>query len=410
MARRYVSIKEVAARAGVSFQTASKVLNGGNVRVSAETAARIVAVAESLGYRPNMAARSLVQRSTATIGLVADDITDGALAQLAAAAERTARHHGHAVLIGNLSEAGADGAAVVRMLIERRVDGIIAAAPQLEGDPEVADLLRRYVPAVSLSHVPGGGVPLVGSNHREGAQTATRHLIQLGHTSIGTVTGPFRRHVVRSRLHGYEDALREAGIEPGEDLAVEADWTPRTAAAATRLLLERDPAMTAIFVHSDAMAIGVLSALAAAGRRVPADVAVVSCDDMPFAEYLIPSLSSLRVPFAETGEQAVELLLRSIAGEPPPEEPLRLPVELIVRDSCGGRRTPAASTPAASTPAASTPPASTPAASTPAASTPAASTPAASTPAASTPAASTPAASTPAASTPAASTRSEEDS
>ncbi|HMG62703.1 MAG TPA: substrate-binding domain-containing protein, partial [Streptosporangiaceae bacterium] len=226
-------------------------------------------------------------------------------------------------------------------LIDRRVDGVLAAAPQLEGDLEVADMLRRYVPAVSLSHVPGGGVPLVGSNHREGAKAATRHLVRLGHTSIGTVTGPFRRHVVRSRLHGYEDALREAGIEPSEDLAVEADWTPGTAAAATRLLLERVPAVTAIFVHSDTMAIGVLSALASAGRPVPAAVAVVSCDDMPFAEYLVPSLSSLRVPFAETAERAVELLLRSIAGEPPPQAPVLLPVELIVRDSCGGRRAPA---------------------------------------------------------------------
>jgi LacI family transcriptional regulator len=308
--------------------------------VSAETAARIVAVADSLGYRPNTVARSLVQQSTATIGLIAGDVTDGALSQFAVAAERTARRHGHAVLVGNLSESGDDGAAVIQMLIDRRVDGVLAAAPQLEGDLEVADMLRRYVPAVSLSHVPGGGVPLVGSNHREGAKAATRHLIRLGHTSIGTVTGPFRRHVVRSRLHGYEDALREAGLEPSEDLAVEADWTPGTAAAATRLLLERDPAMTAIFVHSDTMAIGVLSALASAGRPVPASVAVVSCDDMPFAEYLVPSLSSLRVPFAETAERAVELLLRSIAGDPPPQTPVLLPVDLIVRDSCGGQRGP----------------------------------------------------------------------
>ena len=162
MARRYVSIKEVAARAGVSFQTASKVLNGGNVRVSPETAARIVAVADSLGYRPNSVARSLVQQSTATIGLVAGDITDGALSQFAVAAERTARKHGHAVLVGNLADDGRDGAAVVQMLIDRRVDGVIAAAPQLEGDTQVADMLRRYVPSVSLHHVPGGGVPLVG--------------------------------------------------------------------------------------------------------------------------------------------------------------------------------------------------------------------------------------------------------
>jgi LacI family transcriptional regulator len=253
------------------------------------------------------------------------------------AAERTARDHDHAVLVGNLAERGEDGAAVVQMLLDRRVDGVIAAAPQLEGDPDVAELLRRYVPAVSLHHVPGGGVPTVGSNHREGARLATRHLIGLGHRSIGTITGPFSRRVVRSRLHGYEDALREAGIEPGEDLTVEADWTPGLAAAAARLLLERDPDMTAIFVHSDTMAIGVLSALAAAGRRVPAEVAVVSCDDMPFASYLIPSLTSLRVPFAETGELAVRLLLSLIAGEPAPDEPVLLPVELIVRDSCGGR-------------------------------------------------------------------------
>jgi LacI family transcriptional regulator len=337
MRRRYVSIKEVAAKAGVSFQTASKVLNGGNVRVSEETAARIMAVAERLGYRPNTVARSLVQRSTATIGLIAGDITDAALSQFALAAERTARRNARAVLVGNLAEGGEDGAAVARMLIERRVDGIIAAAPQLEEDPEVADLLRRYVPAVSLHHVPGGGVPLVGSNHRAGGRLATEHLIRLGHSSIGTVTGPFRRHVVRSRLHGYEDALRAAGIEPGEDLTVESDWTPGGAAAATRLLLQRDPAMTAIFVHSDTMAIGVLSALAGERRRVPGDVAVVSCDDMPFAAYLIPPLTSLRVPFAETGEQAVALLLRSIAGEPLPDEPVRLPVELIVRASCGGQ-------------------------------------------------------------------------
>jgi LacI family transcriptional regulator len=341
--RRYVSIKDAAAWAGVSFQTASKVLNGGNVRVSAETAARIVAAAEHLGYRPNTAARSLVHRSTATIALVAGDITDGALARFVAAAERTARSHGLAFVVGNLGERDKDCAAVVQMLIERRVDGLIVAAPQLEADPDAAELLRRYLPAVSLHHVPGGGLPLVGSDHREGARIATRHLVGLGHTVIGTVTGPFRRHVVRSRLRGYEDALREAGIEPGEDLTVESDWTPADAATATRLLLHREPRVTAIFVHSDAMAIGVLYALAEAGRRVPADVAVVSCDDMAFAGYTVPALTSLRIPFEATGEQAVELLLASIAGQRPPAAPVRLPVQLIVRDSCGARARGAAS-------------------------------------------------------------------
>jgi LacI family transcriptional regulator len=330
-----VSIKEVAARAGVSFQTASKVLNGGDVRVSAETAQRILAAATELGYRPNTIARSLVQRSTATIGVVASDATDVAVAQATVAAEQEARRHGHSVLVGHLAAGGADGASIVRTLIDRRVDGIIAAAPEVEEDTQVAELLRRYVPAVSLQAVPGGGVPLVGSNHRDTGRLATEHLIGLGHTSIGTVTGSFRRRVTRSRLHGYEDALRHAGLEAYEDLVVEGDWTPKGGAAATRLLLERSPSVTAIFVHSDMMAIGVLSALYAAGRRVPQDVAVVSCDDIPFAEYLTPPLTTVRVPLAETGRAAVDLLLRAIAGEQLPEKTPLLPVELIVRASCG---------------------------------------------------------------------------
>jgi LacI family transcriptional regulator len=320
--RRYVSIKEVAAHAGVSFQTASKVLNGGDVRVSAETAARIMAAASELGYRPNTIARSLVQRATATIGLVASDATDVAIAQASVAAEQAARANGHSVLVGHLAVGGADGA---------------------EEDTEVADLLRRYVPAVSLQAVPGGGVPLVGSNHRDTGRLAVEHLVGLGHASIGTVTGLFRRRVTRSRLHGYEDALRAAGLEPSEDLVSEGDWTPHGGAAATRLLLERSPGLTAIFVHSDMMAIGVLSALWRTGRKVPADVSVVSCDDIPFAEYLTPPLTTVRVPLAETGRQAVELLLRSIAGEPVPERTPLLPVELIVRDSCGAARAGSAS-------------------------------------------------------------------
>jgi LacI family transcriptional regulator len=336
--RKYVSIKEVAARAGVSFQTASKVLNGGDVRVSAETAQRILTAADDLGYRPNTIARSLVQRTTATIGLVASDATDIAIAQASVAAEQEARRHGHAVLVGHLAVGGADGADIVRTLIERRVDGIIAAAPEVEEDTEVAELLRRYVPAVSLQAVPGGGVPLVGSNHRETGRLATDHLIGLGHTAIGTITGPFRRRVTRSRLHGYEDALRDADLEAHEDLVAEGDWTPKGGAAATRLLLERSPRITAIFVHSDTMAMGVLSALFKAGCRVPEDVAVVSCDDIQFAEYLTPPLTTVRVPLVETGRQAVNLLLRSIAGEQVPERPPLLPVELIVRASAAPPR------------------------------------------------------------------------
>ena len=270
---------------------------------------------------------------------MASDATDIAIAQASVAAEQEARRHGHSVLVGHLAVGGADGADIVRTLIERRVDGIIAAAPEIEEDTKVAELLRKYVPSVSLQAVPGGGVPLVGSNHRDTGRLATGHLLELGHTAIGTVTGPFRRRVTRSRLHGYEDALREANLETPEDLVAEGDWTPKGGAAATRLLLERSPNLTAIFVHSDTMALGVLSALFLAGRRVPWDVSVVSCDDIPFAEYMTPPLTTIRLPLAETGREAVALLLRSIAGEPVPERPPLLPFELIIRASTAPPRT-----------------------------------------------------------------------
>src|ERR1700753_3243462 len=217
--RKYVSIKEVAARAVVSFQTASKVLNGGDVRVSAETAARIVAAAEGLGYRPNTIARRLVQRSTATPGVVARDATAVAITLASVAAEQAARRHGHAVLVGHLAPGGGDGASIAATLIERRVDGVIAAAPDREEDAEVGDLLRPYGPAVSLQSIPGGGIPLVGSNHRDTGRIAAEHLIGLGHTAIGTVAGPFPRAGdpkpparVRGRAAGGRDrAGRRAG-------------------------------------------------------------------------------------------------------------------------------------------------------------------------------------------------------
>lgn len=331
-------LKDVAARAGVSVQTASKVLNRRNVRVATDTAERIRSAAKDLGYYPNRIARSLLGQSTMTIGLVAGSLKDPALAEFVVGAEREARRQGHSVLVSNLADDADDGAEVVLALVERRVDGIVAAAPQLEDDPRVAELLVRYVPTVSLHHVRGGGVPLVGSDHREVARLAAEHLVECERRTIGTVAGPFRRRVVRSRIRGLEKYLREAAVETSEDLVVEADWSPGGGAVAAHLLLQRAPRLDAIFVHSDLMAVGVLEAVAATGRRVPDDVAVVSCDDLPFAAHLRPPLTTVHLPFAETGAQAVSLLLRLSGGEKVEPGPLLLPVELVVRESSAGCR------------------------------------------------------------------------
>lgn len=330
---RFASLKEVADRAGVSFQTVSKVLNGAAVRVSAETAERIWLAATELEYSPNALARGLVRQTTGTLGLLVGDMTDVALARFAVGVDYAARRQGHAILAVNLGTDSDGGRAAVETLLEHRVDGIIAAAPQLEEDEELGELLRRRVPAVGLQHIPGGGVPVIGSSHRQVGQLATDHLVRFGHRHVGIITGPFRRRVVRSRLRGWEGALRGAGLEPDEDLIAEADWSAEGGAKALRLLRSREPRITAVFVQSDSMALGVLGAAAELGLRVPDDLAVVSCDDMPWAGFLSPPLSSVRLPYTETGEQAVEVLLGLIGGRPVDAQPVLLPVELVVRAS-----------------------------------------------------------------------------
>jgi LacI family transcriptional regulator len=164
---------------------------------------------------------------------------------------------------------------------------------------------------------------------------ATQHLIGLGHRYIGTVTGPFRRWIVRSRLLGCQEAMRDAGLEMSEDLVIESDWTPAGGAAAVRILLGLEPRTTAVFVQSDEMAVGVLRELQRLGRRVPTDVAVVGCDDLPFAEHLSPSLSSVHIPFVEIGRLSVRVLLDRIGRKQTPSEAKLLPVSLVVRESCG---------------------------------------------------------------------------
>jgi LacI family transcriptional regulator len=328
----YVSLKDVAARAGVSFQTASKVLNGHHGVVSEATERRILAVAHELGYVPNALARSLVTRSTYTVGIVADDLDDWVLSQFVVGAERAARRQGHAVLIGAVERDANDGEQYVRLLMERRVDGILAAAPALEEDEAVGRLLRGPVPVVGTHHVSGGGVPVVGSDHALTGRLATEHLVSAGRRDVATITGPPRR-VVADRLRGYRLALESAAVEPRESLVDAADWTSAGGYAATMRLLDREPGVDGIFAQSDMMAVGVLSALHERGRRVPDDCAVVGCDDLPVSAYLTPSLTTVHIPFNDTGARAMELLLARIGGQRQFDRRVLLPVHLVVRAS-----------------------------------------------------------------------------
>ena len=148
------------------------------------------------------------------------------------------------------------------------------------------------------------------------------------------MSGPRERRVVQSRMRGFRATLREAGETLPARRVVEADWTHAGGYQATHRLLDAAPEITAVFVHNDTMAVGALRALNERGVRVPADCSLVSCDDLSFAEYLVPELTTVRLPFQETGERAAQLLLDCIRGQPIPGRNL-LPVELVVRASTG---------------------------------------------------------------------------
>ena len=332
-----VSIKTVAARAGVSFQTASKVLNGKG-SVSEQTRQRILEAASQLGYVPNAVARGLVTRSTRTVGVVASDLSDDVLARFVVGAEHEARQQGHSVIISivgaDRSDRG-DGERYMRTLVELRVEWILLASPELERQPGVGEILGPSMPVVSIHAVPGTRVTLVGSNHVQTGLLATCHLLAHGHRRIGTITGPRSRRVVHSRLRGYQQALDEAGITFEADLVEEGDWHVEGGYSATARLLSRAPGLTALFVQNDTMAIGALSRLHQRGRPAPDGCALISCDDIPAASHTIPPLSTIRIPLYETGATAMRLLLERIAE--PAGEPRRvlLPVELVTRSSCG---------------------------------------------------------------------------
>ncbi len=328
-------MKDVAARSGVSFQTTSKVLNGGG-SVSEETRARILQAASDLAYVPNLQARSLVMQRTRTIGLIAGDLGDQNLSRFIVGAEREARRQGYGVIITSIEPEGSGTEYALPAMMERRVDGILLAAAQMEDDLALAHVLDPTLPVVSLHHVPGGGVATVGSDHDLVGLLATRHLIEKGHRTIATVIGTYGRRVVKSRLRGYRRAVEEAGIAFDPALVEAGGWEIAGGYAATIRLYDRRSEITAIFAQNDTMAIGVLSALRVLGKEVPGDCAVMGCDDIEIAPYTQPPLSTIHIPFYETGAEAMRLLVNMIAtGSVKPRKEL-LPVHLMARASSGG--------------------------------------------------------------------------
>jgi DNA-binding LacI/PurR family transcriptional regulator len=330
---RPLVMADVAARAGVSHQTVSRVINQ-HPSVAPATRDRVERAIAELGYRPNLAARALVTGSTRTIGLVTVNISQYGPGQTMLGLERAARAAGYSLSVSILDDATASA---MRDAVDRFVAQSVDAVVALSTYDDAAEALRSLESPVPLVAVQVGGAedrPAVGVDQETGARLATRHLLELGHRVVHHVAGPADSQEARSRIRGWRAELVAAGARVPELLR--GDWTPSSGYAAGKQLaaqVRNGESVTAVFLANDQMALGLLAALHEEGLSVPGDVSVVGFDDLPEAPYFTPPLTTVRQDFAEMGRRGVELVLGRLRGEELHPDPV--PAPLIVRESTG---------------------------------------------------------------------------
>ncbi|GAA2195864.1 LacI family DNA-binding transcriptional regulator [Micromonospora lupini] len=327
------TLEAVAARAGVSRATVSRVVNGSTTVAEPIREAVNRAVAE-LGYVPNLAARSLVTQRTDSIALVMpeaatrvfsdDQVFPGIIRGVSQELEAADKQ-----LVLMLAGSPAGHQRVERYTTGRHVDGVLFAS--LHGaDPLPGTLARLGIPVVVSGRPLGDApVPYVDVDHVGGVTAAVRHLIDGGRRRIATIAGPQDMVAGIERLIGYRETVAAAGLP---ELIAVGDFTRESGAAAMDRLLTDHPDLDGVFAASDLMAHAALRTLRAAGRRVPEDVAVIGFDDIETAAYTEPPLTTVRQPIVELGRRMTQQLLRLAAGETI-EPAVMLPTELVFRAS-----------------------------------------------------------------------------
>ncbi len=335
MSKRH-TIRDVAAAAGVSYQTVSRVIND-RPDVAEETRQRVQQVIEELGYQPSAVARGLASKQTHTLGLITEDFSDYFFTQVIVGAEAEARKQGYYFILSSTERNPDDEPEYLRLLTEREVDGILFARPSTERDNQhIRALIHRGVPMVTTAYiVPGERLMVVDIDNVDGALRATHCLIQGSHRQIGMIAGPPNWKSVQDRVQGYQLALEGAGIAYDESCVVRGDWSYKGGYAAMQQLLARCPQLTGLFSQNDRMAIGAMRALREAGRRIPDDMAIVGYDDIPPASYCFPPLTTVRQPMQEVGRLATRLLIQLVHDPQMERKETLLKPRLIRRATCG---------------------------------------------------------------------------
>ena len=343
MAKKRVTSHDVAELAGVSRTTVSFVLNDvSTAQISEQTKQRVLDAAEHLSYRPHAAARSLATQQTHTIGLVlyqsADRIVgDAFLTNVVRGLAEVSQQRGFRLLLHPFEDV-TKSEAYISLVLENRIDGLIVSGPRSD-DGQLPQLCQEGFPIVLLGQLRDLDVHFVDVDNTAAARSAVDHLIGLGHVRIGLITNaPLEYTASEDRWLGYRLALAEARLPYDESIVKYGNFRGQSGYDAMKELLSSPLPPTATFVASDEVAIGALAALHEDGRSVPRDMAIVGFDDISIARYLVPPLTTIRLPAYQQGLKAAEMLIDTIEGAEPADRGLLLDTELVIRESCGSNR------------------------------------------------------------------------
>ncbi|UUQ65659.1 LacI family transcriptional regulator [Pseudomonas fuscovaginae UPB0736] len=305
------TIKDVAALAGISYTTVSHVVNKTRP-VSERVRVKVEAAIAELDYVPSAVARSLKAKTTATIGLLVPNSLNPYFAELARGIEDYCERNNYCVILCNSDDDPDKQRNYLRVLLEKRVDGLIVASTG--GDDSLASgLLAVRTPMVIVDReIAGVETDRVRIDHEEGAYLATRHLLELGHRAIAFIGGPLDNSVAQLRLAGYRRALRQAKVKVSASSVLASDFTSTGGYRAAAQLLEGERP-TAIFASNDLLGIGALRAAAERDIRVPGELSVIGFDDIQMSRYVYPALTTVGQSILQLGETAAELLLRRLA-------------------------------------------------------------------------------------------------
>ncbi|MDC9590695.1 DNA-binding transcriptional regulator CytR [Xenorhabdus sp. XENO-10] len=326
------TMKDVAKVAGVSTATVSRTLMNPD-KVSARTRQKVENAVLEVGYYPHNLAKNLRRNESRTILVIVPNISDPFFTEVIRGIEETAADHGYLVLIGDCKHQQQQEHAFINLLITKRIDGMVLLGSNIPFD--VSKEEQKNLPPMVMANefAPELELPTVHIDNLTAAFNATHHLQKLGHKRIACITGPETMPLCHYRLQGYIQALRRTGTEIREEYIARGDFTHECGSALAENLLTLPEPPSAIFCHSDVMAMGAMWQAKKMGLKLPEDLSVVGFDNLNLAQYCEPALTTVKQPRYEIGHNSILLLLEQLQGRLVSKDSRLLEAELLIRES-----------------------------------------------------------------------------